>query len=78
MNDQQILRQQLLDLLRGGGAHVRFEQVIADVPVELRGAKPTGIPHSPWRLLEHLRICQWDILRYSCDPTHVSPEHPIG
>jgi DinB superfamily len=72
------LRQHLLELLDGGNAHLDFEAAIADLPAELRGAKPPGLPHSPWRLLEHMRIAQWDILRFSVDPNHVSPEFPAG
>ena len=77
MNDQ-ALREHLLFLLRGGGAHLGFDDAIADLPEELRGAKPQGVPHTPWRLLEHMRICQWDILEFSRNPGHVSPEFPDG
>ena len=72
------LREHLLYLLRGGGAHLDFEKAVANLPADLRGAKPPGQPHTPWRLLEHLRIAQWDILRFSIDPAHVSPEWPDG
>src|SRR5205807_6373196 len=72
------LRDHLLYLLRGGGAHLDFEAAIADLPVNLRGAKPAGIPHTPWRLLEHMRIAQWDILDFSRNPKHVSPKFPEG
>ena len=78
MSSDQRLREHVLYLLRGGGAHVGFEQAIADLPAAMRGGKPNGIPHTPWRLLEHLRICQWDILEYSRDPQHVSPPWPDG
>ena len=44
----------------------------------LRGVKPAGLPHSPWRLLEHLRIAQWDILQFCLDGQHVSPNFPEG
>jgi hypothetical protein len=37
-----------------------------------------GVPHTPWRLLEHMRIAQWDILEFSRDPGHVSPAFPEG
>src|SRR5437870_5365390 len=47
-------------------------------PARLRGAKPPGVPHTPWRLLEHLRIAQWDILEFTRDPHHVSPPWPEG
>jgi len=72
------LREHLLYLLRGGGAHLDFEKAIAGLPPELRGVKPAGLPHRPWRLLEHLRIAQWDILRFCLDPRHVSPPFPEG
>lgn len=78
MKDQVGLREHLVELLRGGHAHVNFERAIAGLPAELRGAKPPGLPHTPWRLVEHMRIAQWDILRFSVDPDHVSPEFPDG
>jgi hypothetical protein len=75
---QDPLREHLLYLLRGGGAHVDFEAAIADLPVELRGVKPDRLPHSPWRLIEHMRIAQWDILEFCRAPGHVSPTFPDG
>ena len=72
------LRQHLLDLLRGGNAHLNFEEALAALPAQLRGAKPPGLPYSPWRLLEHMRIAQWDILEFSRNAAHVSPEFPAG
>jgi hypothetical protein len=78
MTTDKQLREHLLNLLRGGGAHLDFDAAIADIPVEYRGARPSGVPQTPWRLLEHLRICQWDILEYCRNPAHVSPEFPHG
>jgi uncharacterized damage-inducible protein DinB len=78
MKHDDPLRQHLLELLDGGNAHLDFEAAIADLPAELRGAKPAGLPHTAWRLLEHMRIAQWDILQFSVDPNHVSPEFPAG
>ncbi len=72
------LREHVLYLLKGGGAHLNFEQAIVDLPEELRGAKVDGSSHTAWRLLEHLRICQWDILEFSRNSQHVSPEFPDG
>ena len=59
---QHELRQHLLELLAGGSAHAKFEEIVKDLPPELRGKKPANLPHSPWMLLEHLRIAQRDIL----------------
>ena len=77
-DDQAALRQHVLYLLGGGGAHLDFDSAIAGLPARLRGARPDGIPHTPWRLLEHMRIAQWDILEFSRDPRHVSPDFPGG
>ena len=73
MSDQ-ALREHVIYLLKGGGAHLHFEQAIADLPEDLRGANADGVPHTPWRLLEHMRICQWDIHEFSRNAKHVSPD----
>ncbi|MDB5309211.1 MAG: transporter [Gemmataceae bacterium] len=75
---QHALRDHLLYLLRGGGAHLSFDKAIGGIPPALRGGKVPPVPHTPWRLLEHLRIAQWDILEFSRNPEHVSPEWPGG
>ena len=72
------VREQVLYLLRGGGAHLSFDEVIAKFPAPLRGTKHNGAPHTAWQLLEHMRIAQWDILEFSRNPKHVSPEWPAG
>ena len=78
MPDDKALREDVLHLLRGGNAHVSFEKAVGSMPEDLRGKKPRGIPYTPWQQLEHMRICQWDILEYIRDPKHVSPEWPEG
>ena len=70
------LREHIIYLLNGGGAHARFDDVVKDMPDELRGTKPHGLPHSVWMLLEHLRLAQWDILEFSRNSKHKSPEWP--
>jgi DinB superfamily len=75
---QQELRQHLLELLAGGSAHAKFEDVIKDLAPELRGKKPANFPHSAWMLLEHLRIAQRDILEFSRSQNHKSPKWPEG
>ena len=72
------LRQHLLYLLSGGGAHAKFDDVIKNLPLKLRGEKPANFPHSPWMLLEHMRLAQWDILEFSRQAKHVSPAWPDG
>ena len=70
------LRQHLIYLLTDGGAHAKFEDVITAIPAKLRGQTPAAMAHSPWMLLEHMRIAQWDILEFSRNPKHKSPEWP--
>jgi hypothetical protein len=72
------LREHLLYLLRGGGAHVNFDAAVEGLPARLRSVKPEGAPHTAWELLEHMRIAQWDILEFSRNPKHVSPDWPSG
>jgi hypothetical protein len=72
------LREHVANLLTGGHAHVTFEDAVKDLPAELRGKTAKGAEHSPWELLEHLRIAQWDILEFSRDPHHKSPKFPEG
>jgi hypothetical protein len=72
------LRKHLVDLLQGGGAHLSFDAAVARFPAALRGVKPAGAQHSGWQLIEHMRIAQWDILEFSRNPAHVSPEFPAG
>jgi uncharacterized damage-inducible protein DinB len=72
------LREHLLYLLRGGGAHVRFDDVIGEFPAGLVNEKVEGMPYTAWQVLEHMRIAQWDILEFSRSAAHVSPEWPKG
>lgn len=73
-----ILREHLKQLLGGKEAHVDWTSALKDVPENLRGVRPPGSPHSLWEILEHTRIAQWDILQFSRDSKHVSPDWPSG
>jgi hypothetical protein len=72
------LREHVLYVLRGGGAHIAFEGVVAGFPTESINRKVLHIPYTPWQVLEHMRIAQWDILEFSRSASHVSPEWPKG
>ena len=78
MSNDTLLRQQLVKLLTGSEAHSDFDAAVNNVPEESRGKRPKGAEHSPWELLEHLRIAQWDILEFSRDARHKSPAWPEG
>jgi len=72
------LREQLVALLKGGGAHVHFMDAVENFPAAKRGTYAQGLAHTGWQLLEHARIAQWDILEFSRNVAHVSPEFPEG
>jgi hypothetical protein len=72
------LREHLLYLLRGGGAHLKFDEALKEFPAKLCNRKVAGIPYTPWQLLEHMRIAQHDILEFSRSAAHVSPKWPEG
>jgi len=72
------LREHILYLLRGGGAHLSFDEAVKRFAPAVRGLKPAGAPHTAWQLVEHMRIAQRDILEFSRNAMHVSPEFPDG
>lgn len=78
MDMLEALRHDIVTLLKGRGAHAEFGSAVADFPAHLRGVRPQGVPHTAWQLIEHLRIAQSDILEFTRDPNHVSPEWPDG
>ena len=71
--DDRILRDHLLELLRGGSAHIDFKSAVKDFPAELYGK---GAPHSAWQLLEHLRISLHDILDFCVNPKYAALDWP--
>jgi len=72
------LRGHVSNLLAGGDAHATFDDAVEGIPAVLRGVKPSGAPYSAWQVLEHMRLAQRDILDFSRNPEHVSPEWPSG
>lgn len=76
MKRDEILREQLVKLITAGNAHASFNDAVRGLAASLRGKMPRGAEHSPWQLLEHLRIAQWDILEFSRTAKHQSPKWP--
>ncbi len=77
MSDK-ALREHLRKVLTWSEAHLDWAAALRDFPKAKRGNKPKDAPHSPWELLEHTRIAQWDILNFCRDPKHASPDWPAG
>ena len=78
MDADQVVRAQLVALLQGGQAHMTYDEAVAAFPIAHINAYPPQVPYTPWQLLEHLRIAQWDILEFIRNPAHVSPPWPQG
>jgi len=77
-NHDAALREHLSALLKGGDAHARFSEAVGGLPPPKRGILAEGLVHTGWQLLEHLRIAQWDMLEFSRNAKHVSPQFPEG
>ncbi len=78
LDRDQILRDHLVKLLQGGSAYLTVDEILEGLPADRRGARAENLPHTPWQLLEHLRLAQSDILEFSRTPGHVSPKWPDG
>jgi DinB superfamily len=78
MDTNKQLRKHLIKMLEGGDAHATFDDAVADLPAALQGKTPKSAEHSPWQLLEHLRIAQRDILEFAINSQHKSPKWPEG
>ncbi|MFT4111973.1 DinB family protein [Silvibacterium sp.] len=74
--EEKVIREQLVELLRGGSAHADFDASIGDLAPEFYTKRPKGSPHSAWQLLEHLRIALHDLLVFCTDPKYVAPKWP--
>lgn len=74
--EHDVLIAELIKLLNGGSAHASLDDALDGLPPKLRGAKPDNLPYSIWQLVEHIRIAQWDMLKFSQDEKHESPKWP--
>jgi hypothetical protein len=77
MNDT-VVREHLVELLTGGHAHVTVKKALRGLTPALRGRRPDPSGHSIYEELEHMRIAQEDILRYTVEPAWKSPAWPAG
>jgi hypothetical protein len=57
-------------------AHAGFDRVVDDLPYELQGRTPPGLPYSPWQLVEHIRLTQQDILEFCQNPDYQERHWP--
>ena len=78
MSSDPVVRDLLARSLGWSEAHVGFDDAVRDLPAALRGTRPAGLAHSPWEILEHIRIVQRDILDFSLDGRYDEKEWPAG
>ncbi|MCA9927324.1 MAG: DinB family protein [Anaerolineales bacterium] len=76
MTEDKELRNQLVHLLTVRQAHMDFEDAVADFPAEHINTRPPNCDYTFWHLLEHLRICQKDILDYIVSDNYQWPDFP--
>lgn len=76
MDMDTVVREELLHLLRGGNAHLSFDDAVADFPMDAINRRPPNVPYTPWHLLEHLRLAQWDILDFVRNPNYREMKWP--
>ncbi len=74
--DETQLRTHVKKLLDWHDAHATFDDAVEGIPPELRGEQPQGLPYSPWQLLEHMRLAQWDILDFCVNPNYEEGKFP--
>ena len=65
------VRTHLVRMLDWEESHVGFDRAVAELPAERRGATANEFAHSPWQLLEHIRLAQADLLAFCLDPAYV-------
>lgn len=62
--------------LAWGQAHLTLHAALDDLAPEHRGVRPSGLPHSIWELVEHIRIAQHDLLAFALPGAYTAPDWP--
>src|SRR5271168_1030499 len=76
--DNRELREQLVELIRGGSAHVDVKSALADFPADKRAIKPVGAPYNAWQVLWHINFTLHDLLEFCNNPKYLAPKWPDG
>jgi uncharacterized damage-inducible protein DinB len=75
-NPDELVRGELSHFLTERNAHVNLDDVTADFPAEHVNARIEGVEYTPWRLLEHIRLTQDDVIEFIKNPDYQEPEWP--
>ena len=76
MAERDILREELIALIEGHGAHMPFDEAVADFPEDAINRRPPNVDYTPWHLIEHLRFTQADILDYIRNRKYIEADWP--
>ena len=76
MTTDETLRQQLARFIDFSEAHVASDAALAPLDLSSQGRRVQGLPHSPWELLEHIRITQHDILDFCLNSEYAEMKWP--
>jgi hypothetical protein len=76
MGQDDRVREQIVNLLQGGNAHLPFAEAVAEFPPALINTRPPHVDYTFWHLVEHLRLTQRDILDYLTDANYTELEWP--
>src|SRR2546422_301131 len=76
MAQDEPVRKHLVNLLDWEDAHAGFDATVKGIAPAFHGVAPHGLPHSPWQLLEHLRLTQRDILDFCRNPAYAERAWP--
>lgn len=76
MDSDIIVREHLLSLLKGDNAHMTFKDATANFPEKAMNTTFPNGTYTPWDLLEHIRITQWDILNFIQNPNYKEMSWP--
>lgn len=74
--DEQIIRDNIVNLLKGGQAYMTFEEAIKDFPLKAMNTLFPNGTYSSWHLLEHIRLTQYDILNFMINQKYKEPKWP--
>jgi DinB family protein len=78
MGSDAALRDHVAKLLDWEDAHAGFDAAVEGIDSRHRGSAPRGMPHTPWQIVEHLRLAQRDILDFCVAPHYEEKKWPEG
>lgn len=71
-----VVIDQLVKLLQGEMAHMSFEEAVADFPLKRINESLPHTDYTPWRLLEHMRLTQEEIIVFIKTGPYQDPVWP--